>query len=181
MKNPEQLNQIIKGSYHLDNPINKSFEILIYNMFYFLSKALIREPIKKDFLPYLNNFLLNIAFPLITSNNYDKLMLENDGQKYYNTLIDNFQYCNKNYKSAVCCLIKILYEKITDISNFIVSYVFQMLQYILMDNKPIDDPSFSLYLKSKSDGVLIDKFDNEIKIDFCFNILICFKTNIFTI
>ena len=178
LKNPEQLNQIIKGSYHLENPINKSFEILIYNMFYFLSKALVREPIKKDFLPYLNNFLLNIAFPLITSNNYDKLMLENDGQKYYNTLIDNLQYCNKNYKNAVCCLIKILYEKITDISNFIVSYVFQMLQYILMDNKPIDDPAFSLYLKSKRDGVLIDKFDDEIKIDFCFNILIIFHNYI---
>jgi hypothetical protein len=62
--------------------------------------------------------------------------------------------------------------------NFILSYVFQMINYILMEQKPINDPSFSLYLESKANNVLIDQYNDEIKIDFCLIILLIFNQDI---
>ena len=178
LKDSNKLNHIINNSsigYYLNNP----FEILLYHMLSFLSRALIREPIKTQFIPFLNNFLLNIIFPLMVSDTNDKTNVELEGENYYENLIDNISlFKGKNYKTACCFLIKKLYDKIVDIRNFIISYVLQMLNYILMEQKPINDPSFNLYLKSKANNVLIDQFNDEIKIDFCLKILLIFNEDI---
>ena len=42
------------------------FNTLIFSMLAFLTRALIREPIKTQFTPLLNNFLLNFLFLLIS-------------------------------------------------------------------------------------------------------------------
>ena len=178
LKNTNKLNHVI-DSCCVGNNLNNPFEIILYHMFSFLTRALIREPIKTHFSPYLKNFLLNIIFPLTVSNTNDKTNLEVEGENYYNNLIDNINnFKGNNYKTACCFLIKKLYDKIVDIRNFILSYVFQMLNYILIEQKPINDPSFNLYLESKANNVLIDQFNDEIKIDFCLKILLIFNEEI---
>ena len=178
LKNSDKLKYIIERNYE-ENFFNNSFEIILYHMFNFLSKTLIREPIKTQFFPFLKNFLLNIIFPFIVSNTNDKTNLELEGENYYNNLMDNLkEFKGKNCKTACCFLIKKLYDKIIDMRNFILSYVFQMINYILMEQKPINDPSFSLYLESKANNVLIDQYNDEIKIDFCLIILLIFNQDI---
>ena len=178
LSDENKLNILQKNIDSNDNPANNPLENIIYQIFAFLTRALIREPIKTEFIPYLPNFLLNIVFPLITSNKNDIENMKNEGENYYNNTSDMFcEFQRKSYKTASCFLIKKLYEKIVDIRNFILSYVLQMLLYILSDNKNINEIQIKFYLEYK-DKVLIDKFNDEIKVDFCFLILLIFKDNL---
>ena len=178
LNDENKLNILQKNIDSNENPANNPLENIIYQIFAFLTRALIREPLKTEFIPYLPNFLLNIVFPLITSNKNDIENMKNEGENYYTNLIDMFSdFQRKSYKTASCFLIKKLYEKIVDIRNFIVSYVLQMLLYILSENKNINDIQIKFYLEYK-EKVLIDKFNDEIKVDFCFLILLIFKDNL---
>ena len=178
LNDENKLNILQKNIDSNENPANNPLENIIYQIFAFLTRALIREPLKTEFIPYLPNFLLNIVFPLITSNKNDIDNMQNEGENYYTNLIDMFcDFQRKSYKTASCFLIKKLYEKIIDIRNFILSYVLQMLIYILSDKTNLNGMQIKIYLEYK-DKVLIDKFNDEIKVDFCFLILLIFKDNL---
>ena len=169
---------LIKSIYSYDSPANNPLENIIYQIFAFLTRALIREPLKSQFIPFLPNFLLNIVFPLITSNKYDKENMKIEGENYYNNVNDMFSdFQRKSYRTAACFLIKKLYEKIVDIRNFILSYVLQMLQFILSEGQNLNEIQIKIYLEYKNNA-LIDKIDNELKLDFCFLILLIFKDNL---
>ena len=169
---------LIKSIYFYNNPANNPLENIIYQFFAFLTRALIREPFKSQFFPFLPNFLLNIVFPLITTNKYDKDNMKIEGENYYNNISDMFcEFQRKSYRTAACFLIKKLYEKIIDIRSFILSFTLQMLQFILSDSQNINNIQFKVYLENKN-NTIIDKFDDETKIDFCFLILLIFKDNL---
>ena len=101
-----------------------------------------------------------------------------EGENYYNNISDMFcEFQRKSYRTAACFLIKKLYEKIIDIRSFILSFTLQMLQFILSDSQNINNIQFKVYLENKN-NTIIDKFDDETKIDFCFLILLIFKDNL---
>ena len=179
-----------KSKYDLINNCNegiftseKSYNILLFNMILLLLRCFIREPIKSEFSSHIKYFTLNILFPLMASTEEEKILLDQEPymySTYINDIIKDF--ISHNYRTAFCYLIKKICFIYMDMNNFILSYIIEMINYIfnsgnnnynLIGNYSI----YNIYLDNENKS-LINNFNDEIKIDFCFLVILLLKDNI---
>ena len=163
--------------------------ILLYDITNFLAESLFKEPIKSEFYPHIKLFLLNVLFPiLITIESEKNYMLNNPDEycAYFNNLL--YKQSLKNFRMAGLILIKKISEEFIDISNFILSYVIGMINDIMNKDKNQDininnmnntlSSQYNAYSIYKSQNVLIDKLNEEIKLDFCLLIIILLQNQL---
>ena len=156
--------------------------LLLYQIIDFLKESLTKEPIKSEFYQHIKLFLLNALFPLLTTVDSEKSYMRCEPEEYcayFNDLVYTFSL--KNFRIYGFFLIKKIAEEYIDIANFILSYIIGMTNDIMNKginnqniNNNIDNISnqFNAYYYYKPHNVLIDKFNEEIKLDFCLLILI---------
>ena len=165
------------------NDEENEFNLLLYEIIDFLKISLTKEPIKSEFYQHIKFFLLNTLFPLLITVESEKSYMRSEPEEYcayFNDLAYNFQL--KNFRIYGFSLIKKIAEEYVDIANFILSYIIGMTNDIMnkggnnQNNINIcgDNLSnqFNAYYYYKPQNVLIDKFNDEIKLDFCLLILI---------
>ena len=159
-----------------------SYNGLLFNMLLLLLRCFTREPIKKEFAEHIKYFVLNIIFPLMTATKEEQIFLEEEPdeyQIYINDIIHDFKL--SNFKTALCYLLKKICNSYLDLNNFILSYVIEMLYYIFNSNNGdtsiSNSNAYNIYLNSENKS-LINSFNDEIKIDFCFIIILLLKDNI---
>ena len=105
---------------------------------------------------------------------------------YFNNLL--YKQSLKNFRMAGLILIKKISEEFIDISNFILSYVIGMINDIMNKDKNQDininnmnntlSSQYNAYSIYKSQNVLIDKLNEEIKLDFCLLIIILLQNQL---
>ena len=165
-----------EGIFSYDNNYNN----LLYFIFLFLSRCLLRNPIKKEFSSHIKYFILNILFPLVTFEESEKMFIEEDSDTYINYIQDilyDFKY--KNFRTALCFLIKKLFENYYE-CNSLIDYVVQMFMYTFdksNNNINNDRTIYNIYL-SEENNILLNTFNDEIKIDFCFLFILLLKERI---
>ena len=157
-----------------------NYNYLLYHIFLFLSRCLIRNPIKQEFSSHIKYFLLNILFPLATFEDSEKLFMIDDPNTYINYINDIlYDFKHRNFRTSLCFLIKRLCDNYED-CNIILNYVIEMIEYILDSNNnniKKDEMAYSTYLKNENKSI-INNFNDEIKIDFCFLMILLLKSNI---
>ena len=162
------------------------YNTLLFNMMIIFLRCLIREPIKTEFSTHIKYFVLNVIFPLMTSPKEEKFLMENDPDTYeiyFNDMVEKFHF--RNFRIALCYLMKKICDSFLDVKSFILSYVIEMISYIFNkqdNNININDSNnlfnnYNTYLKEENKS-LINNFNDEIKIDFCFLLIILLKDNI---
>ena len=159
------------------------FNILLYNMIYFLCKSIIKEPIKSEFNKNIQIFLLNILFPLLVTVESEDKYMKNDPEKYCTYLNDLlYNLTLKNFRIAGFILIKKICDNFEDVPNFIFSFIIGMMEDLLVPKTNINyevnnnsDIKYNTYLYYKSQNILLSKFNDETKLDFCLLILILLK------
>ena len=108
------------------------------------------------------------------------MFMEEDSDTYINYIQDilyDFKY--KNFRTALCFLIKKLFENYYE-CNSLIDYVVQMLMYIFdksNNNINNDKTIYNIYL-SEENNILLNSFNDEIKIDFCFLFILLLKERI---
>lgn len=173
-----------KNQNDLVNP--NEFNTLVFSMLAFLTRALIREPIKTQFTPLLNNFLLNFLFPLIVPPPEDLQMIQVDGNDYYLFISDVIEEQNyKNYRAASAFLLKKLCNKYVDTYCYVISLSLQILEFFLITggdaNKAkslSDSKEFRLFFESKQLNPSIYMLDAEQLVQFCLMILLILSENV---
>ena len=163
--------------------IQNEYSLLIYSLLTFLSRALIREPIKKDFTSLIKNFLLNYLFPFIVPTQVDLNMMDLDGHDYYifiNDIVDKFKF--KNFRTAASFLLIKLTKKYIDITSYIIYFSMQMLDILLVTEGNTDkinelstNPDYRLFFEAKASSPSIFSFEPEYLIQFSLMILILLK------
>ena len=124
--------QDILNSKEKYNYIRKNFDekndeeditnMLLYQICVFLTRALIREPIKSELKSNMKQFLLNIFFPLIVSSEDEINFIENDPEGYHQYINDiTFKFKNQNFRTSGCFLVKKICDEYEDIDNFVKS------------------------------------------------------------
>ena len=159
------------------NEKDDCFNMILFQMFIFLLRALLREPIKSEFSLHIKKFLLNILFPLIITIDDEINFLDLDPEGYHQYINDmTNEFKNKNFRTCACFLISRICEKFDDMINFNLSFNIEMLNYILNGGKIIEDElsEYNVYLKNKNDAV-INKFSDVIKLDFALLIILVLK------
>ena len=158
------------------NEEDDCYNILLFQICVFLTRSLIREPIKTEFSGHIKPFLLNILFPMIVTIEDEKDFLEMDPEGYHlyiNDISSEFKY--KNFRTSGCFLINKICEKYDDMCNFILSFCLEMLNYILNEGKIQSEViEYNVYLKNIKDA-LINKFNDRIKLDFSLLIILILK------
>ena len=155
------------------------FNILLFQMYIFLTRSLVREPIKTEFVEYMKQFLLNILFPMIVTLEDEINFLEIDPEGYHGYINDlTEEYKIKNYRTAGCFLVHKICEKYEDMYQFISSFCIEMFNFILNGGKINSEfMEYNVYLKNIKD-TLINKFNDKIKIDFALLIILILKYNL---
>ena len=161
------------------NDEEDSYNILLYEICVFLTRALIREPIKTNMNNNIKQFLLNILFPLIVSCEEENDFIENDPEGYHQYINDiTFKFKNKNFRTSGCFLVKKICEEYPDMDNFVISFFLEMTNYILnrgdIKNKLNE---YNIYIKYQK-SALIDQFNEKIKLDFSLLIFLILKDKI---
>ena len=160
---------------------DKNYNYLLFNMIILCIRCLFKEPIKSEFSAHIKCFVLNILFPLIASSEEEKKFLEDDHDSYMVYLNDIlYNYKLRNLRTALCFLIIKICKHNAEMKNFIFSYIIEMINYIfnIQNNNTIEGYNqYNIYL-DKENKSLINNFNDEIKIDFCFLILLLLKNNI---
>lgn len=184
LNNKEKFDIVKRPKEGVLNPGN-CYNNLLFNMILLILRCFAREPIKSEFASHMKYFVLNILFPLVTSTEKEKLFLENDYDTYHmyiNDLINDFKF--RNFRTALCYLIKKICEYYFDMNGFILSYIVEMLNYIfnMESNNNINSNNnicntYNIYLNRENKS-LINNFNDEIKIDFCFLMLLLLKDNV---
>ena len=175
LKNKEKLICLKKTKY-FEEPINyenDNYISLSFQMCVFLTRSLIREPIKTQFSSKMENILLNILFPINIIIDDEINYLEKAPEKYnnyINNLISDFSF--KSFTTSLCFLIKKICEKY-ELINFILSFNIGMLNYIFSGGKNKNElDEYNIYLQ-KITNSLINSYSDEVKIDLSLlNILI---------
>ena len=164
---------------------NNCYNELLFNMMIFFLRCFIREPIKTEFSSHVKYFILNVIFPLMTSTEEEKSLIENDPDTYAIYLNDIIsKHKHRNFRIALCYLLKKICENFFEVKTFILSYVIEMISYLFnkqKNNNIINDNNnifnnYNTYLNEENKS-LINNFNDEIKIDFCFLIIILLKDN----
>ena len=166
-----------EGIFSSDNGHNN----LLYHMFLYLSRCLIRNPIIKEFSSHIKYFMLNILFPLATFEESEKQFMEEEPDTYityFEDILYNFKF--RNFRTSLCFLFKKICEYYDD-SDVILNYILEMVMYIFDINNNninnIDNMNYSIYLNEENKS-LLNEFNDEIKIDFCFLIILLLKSKI---
>jgi len=152
------------------------YNILLYNMTLFLAESLVINQIKKEFNQHMKLFLLNVIFPLLISVESEFKYMRSVPEEYcayFNDLIYNFTL--PNFRISGLFLIKKICEYYEDIPNFIYSYIIEMFDDIINKdqiNIINNNNIYSIYHYYKSQNVLFEKLNENIKLDFCVLIII---------
>jgi hypothetical protein len=113
--------------------------------------------------------------------------MKNDPEKYCTYLNDLlYNLTLKNFRIAGFILIRKICDNFEDVPNFIFSYIIGMMEDILIlknnnNNSEINNNSdikYNTYLYYKSQNILLSKFNDETKLDFCLLILILLQDNL---
>ena len=109
----------------------------------------------------------------------EKIFLETDPDGYHQYINDiTFQFKEKSFRTSACFLVKKICDIFEEMGNFVLSFVLEMLNYIIKRGENIGDLSgYNVYLKYKSNA-LIDQFNDKIKLDFCLLIILILKEKI---
>lgn len=180
LNNKEKYN-LIKNPRECLFSSEKSYNDLLFNMFLLFLRSFTREPIKTEFLSHIKYFVLNILFPLVASTEEEKIFLKKEPDSYrmyLDDIINDFIF--RNYRSAICFLLRKICVNYVDMNNFILSYVIEMLIYTFKkDGNDYNNNCiiYNIYLDRENKS-LINNFSDEIKIDFCFLILLLLKDNV---
>jgi len=149
------------------NSKDKGINIILYELCVFLTRALIRQPFKNTFRNDIKLFLLNVVFPLFSTNETEKNSIDKDFEAYHsyiNDITDEFKI--KNFRTSGMYLISKICEFYEDEKNFILSFSLEMFNYTMNSgNIPNNELNYNVYLENK-DKYKIDKLDDETKIDF---------------
>ena len=183
LKNKKKFDLIqkpIKGFKKYENCYNN----LLFNMTLIFLRCFSREPIKSEFKEHIKYFLLNLIFPLVASPDEEKYFIENEPdtfQIYIDDIITNHKF--HSFRTALCYLIQKICDDFNDINDFILSYVIEMLIYEfnnqgnIINNNINPFNCYNIYL-DKQNVSLINEFDKEIKINFCFLLILLLKDNL---
>ena len=156
-----------------------SFNILLYEMYGFLIRSLIREPIKTTFSQYIKQFLLSILFPMIVTLEDEKDFLESEPDGYHlyiNDIISEFKM--KTYRTIGCLLTCKICDFYDNMYHFISCYCIEMLNYILNEGKiQTQVGEYNIYLNNRNDA-LLEKFNDIIKLDFSLLIILLIKDKV---
>ena len=147
----------------------------------FLAESLTINEIKNEFNQHMKLFLLNVIFPLLISVESEFKYMRSIPEEYcayFNDLIYNFTL--PNFRISGFFLIKKICENYEDIPNFIYSYIIEMFDDIInKDQIHINNNNlYSIYQYYKSQNVLFDKLNENIKLDFCVLIIIILQEKI---
>ena len=158
------------------NEEDDCFNILLFQICVFLTRSLIREPIKTEFATHIKPFLLNVLFPMMVTVESEKMFLEVDPEEYHNYINDiSNEFKIKSFRTSGCFLINKICEKYEDISNFVLSFCLEMFNYIINEGKIKSEVvEYNVYLKYIKDA-LINQFNDIIKIDFALLIILVLK------
>ena len=178
LNSKEKFNFIKRYTGDLDDK-EDSYNSLLFQICVFLTRGLVREPIKSNFSGNIRQFLLNILFPLIVTIEDENIFLETDSDGYHQYINDIiFKFKNKNFRTSACFLVKKICETFEEMSNFVLSFCLEMLNYIIKEGKNIKDMSeYNVYLKYKTNA-MIDQFNDKIKLDFSLLIILILKDKI---
>ena len=158
---------------------DSNYNNLLFHIFLFLSRCLLREPIKKEFSSYIKHFVLNILFPLVTFEESEKIFMKEEPEiynNYINDILYDFKF--RNFRTSLCFLIKKIFESYEQ-CNVLLNYIVEMLMYLFdksSNNINSDLSMYSVYLNEENKS-LINNFNEEIKIDFCFLIILLLQSN----
>ena len=179
LNNKEKYNYIRKYSREIDEE-EESYNTLLYHICVFLTRSLVREPIKTELAGSMRQFLLDILFPLLVTVDDEKNFMETDPDGYHQYINDIiFKFKNKNFRTSGCFLIKKICQDFNDMNNFVLSFCFEMLNYIIKGNQIKNELSeYNIYLKYQNNFVF-DKFNDKIKVDFCLLILLIMREKIY--
>ena len=163
----------------LSNSEDDCFNMLLFTMCVFLTRSLIREPIRTDFSKHIKKFLLNVLFPMIITIDDEINFIEVDPDGYHLYLIDiTSEFKIKNFRTSACYLVYKIAEKFEDMTNFILSFNIEMLNYIINEGNIKNEMSeYNIYLKYINDG-LINKFSDKIKLDLALLIILILKNHL---
>lgn len=151
------------------------YNILLFQICVFLTRSLIREPIKTNFAAHIKQFLLNILFPMIVTIDDEEEFLEMDPEGYHQYINDiSSDFKIKNFRTSGCFLINKICERYDDMCNFVLSFNIEMLNYIINEGNIKSDLEYNIYLNNIKDA-LINKFNDRIKIDFTLLIILILK------
>ena len=155
---------------------NDDFNLLLFCMFAFLSRSLLREPIKSNFHLKIKKLLFNVLFPLSISFKEELNFLENEPYLYDNYISEisnNFR--SKNFRSGINFVVKKIFMIYEDMPNYILSFISGMLNYNLCDEE-IDEnfKDYNIYLINIKNSQL-NNFNDEEKIDLALLIILLFQ------
>ena len=179
LNNKQKYDYIRKYSREIDEE-EEGYNTLLYHICVFLTRSLIREPIKTELSSSMRRFLLDILFPLLVTVDDEKNFMETDPDGYHQYINDIiFKFKNKNFRTSGCFLIKKICQDFNDMNNFVLSFCFEMLNYIIKGNQIKNELSeYNIYLKYQN-NVVFDKFNDKIKVDFCLLIFLIMKEKIY--
>ena len=156
-----------------------SINILLYELCVFLTRVLIRKPFKDNYRNEIKLFLLNILFPMFSTNDTEKKNIEKDVDMYHvyiNDFVEDFKM--KNFRTAGMFLITKICNYFKDENNFVLSFTFEMFNYVINEQKINNNElNYNVYLENK-DKFMIDKLDNEAKVDFFLLLILLLKNQI---
>jgi len=152
-----------------------SYNSLLFQICVFLTRSLIREPIKSKFSGNIRKFLLDVLFPMIITVDDENNFAETEPEEYHqyiNDLITDFKI--KNFRTSACFLIKKICDKYEEMSNFMLSYCLEMINF-LVNGGQIDEKlqDINIYLKNKD--ALINRFSDKKKLDFALLIILILR------
>ena len=96
---------------------------------------------------------------------------------YINDILYDFKF--RNFRTSLCFLIKKIFDNY-DECNVVLNYIVEMLMYLFdksSNNINSDLSTYSNYLSEENKSV-INNFNDEIKIDFCFLIILLLRINL---
>jgi len=118
-----------KGEFSEDED---SYNSILFQICVFLTRCLIREPIKQQFSGHMRQFLLNILFPMIVTIDDESAFSEADPEGYHQYLNDIItEFKSKNFRTSACFLINKICERFENMSNFMLAFCLEMLNFIL--------------------------------------------------
>jgi len=156
---------------------NDCYNTLLFQIFIFLTRSLIREPIKSEFCVHLKKFLLNVLFPiLVTIDEEENNFLEIDPEGYHQYLDDIISsFKNKNFRTSGCFLIFKLCDKYEDMPNFTLSFCIETINYIVNEGKIKNEiADYNIYLKNIKDSTF-NGFSDKTKLDLSLLIILILK------
>ena len=152
-----------------------SYNMLLFQICVFLTRSLIRDPIKTEFISHIRTFLLNYLFPMLITMDDEKVYSETDPEGYHQYISDIIsEFKIKRFRTSGCFLIKKICDKFEDMSNFMLSFCLEMLNYLLNEgriNEQLKD--INIYLKNKDS--LINQFNDKKKLDFALLIILILR------